>query len=63
MPAPFRWPQWLCPIKYGINALAYEEFHAHVDPTAAYHDRMHLTTGTDLDADVIEIWPIDLRGW
>ena len=36
---------------------------AHVDPTAAYHDRMHLTTGTDLDADVIEIWPIDLRGW
>ena len=32
---------------------------AHVDPTVAYHERLHL-----VDAErVIESWPIDLRGW
>ena len=36
---------------------------AHVDPTVAYHERMHLADGPDLDADVIEHWPVDLRGW
>jgi D-serine deaminase-like pyridoxal phosphate-dependent protein len=32
---------------------------AHVDPTVAYHERLHLADGER----VIETWPIDLRGW
>ncbi|MDQ2726605.1 MAG: alanine racemase [Actinomycetota bacterium] len=32
---------------------------AHVDPTVAYHERMHLVDGDD----VIETWAVDLRGW
>lgn len=32
---------------------------AHVDPTVAYHERMYLVDGVD----VLETWPIDLRGW
>jgi D-serine deaminase-like pyridoxal phosphate-dependent protein len=32
---------------------------AHVDPTAAYHARMHLVDGED----VLETWEVDLRGW
>jgi D-serine deaminase-like pyridoxal phosphate-dependent protein len=32
---------------------------AHVDPTVAYHDRMHLVRGDE----VLETWPVDLRGW
>jgi len=32
---------------------------AHVDPTVALHERLHLIDGDD----VIETWPIDLRGW
>ena len=32
---------------------------AHVDPTVAYHERLHIVDG---DA-VVETWPIDLRGW
>jgi D-serine deaminase-like pyridoxal phosphate-dependent protein len=32
---------------------------AHVDPTLAYHERLHLVEG---DA-VVDVWPIDLRGW
>jgi D-serine deaminase-like pyridoxal phosphate-dependent protein len=36
---------------------------AHVDPTVAYHDVMHLAAGPGLDADVIDAWPVDLRGW
>ncbi len=32
---------------------------AHVDPTVAYHERMHVVSG----ADVVEVWPVDLRGW
>jgi D-serine deaminase-like pyridoxal phosphate-dependent protein len=32
---------------------------AHVDPTVAYHERMHLVR----DGEVVETWPIDLRGW
>jgi D-serine deaminase-like pyridoxal phosphate-dependent protein len=32
---------------------------AHVDPTVAYHERMHLARGED----VLETWPVDLRGW
>ena len=32
---------------------------AHVDPTVAYHERVHLVSGKG----VVESWPIDLRGW
>ncbi|MBV8305682.1 MAG: alanine racemase [Acidimicrobiia bacterium] len=32
---------------------------AHLDPTVAYHERMHIVDG---DA-VLETWPVDLRGW
>lgn len=32
---------------------------AHVDPTVAYHERMFLVDGDD----VLEAWPVDLRGW
>jgi D-serine deaminase-like pyridoxal phosphate-dependent protein len=36
---------------------------AHVDPTIAYHDRIYVADGPDLDANVIETWWVDLRGW
>jgi D-serine deaminase-like pyridoxal phosphate-dependent protein len=36
---------------------------AHVDPTIAYHEWLHLADGPDLDAGVIERWAVDLRGW
>jgi D-serine deaminase-like pyridoxal phosphate-dependent protein len=32
---------------------------AHVDPTVAYHERMHVLEGED----VVDVWPVDLRGW
>jgi D-serine deaminase-like pyridoxal phosphate-dependent protein len=32
---------------------------AHIDPTVAYHETMHVVDGDD----VLESWPIDLRGW
>ena len=32
---------------------------AHVDPTVAYHERMQVIDGED----VVESWPVDLRGW
>ena len=32
---------------------------AHVDPTVAYHERMHVIDGDE----VVETWPVDLRGW
>jgi D-serine deaminase-like pyridoxal phosphate-dependent protein len=31
----------------------------HVDPTVAYHDALHVVSGED----VVETWPVDLRGW
>jgi D-threonine aldolase len=36
---------------------------AHIDPTVAYHERMHLAAGAQLDADITDTWEIDLRGW
>lgn len=34
---------------------------AHVDPTVAYHERLHVVdAGHD---EVIDIWPVDMRGW
>lgn len=32
---------------------------AHVDPTVAYHDRLHVVR----DDEVVEVWAVDLRGW
>ncbi len=32
---------------------------AHIDPTMALHERLYLFSG---DA-VVDVWPIDLRGW
>ena len=32
---------------------------AHVDPTMAYHDRLYVCSGDD----VVDVWPVDLRGW
>jgi D-serine deaminase-like pyridoxal phosphate-dependent protein len=32
---------------------------SHVDPTVALHERMHLVDGDE----VLETWPVDLRGW
>ena len=32
---------------------------AHVDPTVAYHERMHVV----VDGEVVDTWPVDLRGW
>ncbi len=32
---------------------------AHVDPTVAYHDHLHVIDGED----VLDSWPVDLRGW
>jgi D-serine deaminase-like pyridoxal phosphate-dependent protein len=32
---------------------------AHVDPTLAYHDRAYVCSGDD----IVDVWPIDLRGW
>jgi D-serine deaminase-like pyridoxal phosphate-dependent protein len=32
---------------------------AHVDPTIAYHERMHLVG----EGEVLESWAVDLRGW
>ena len=33
---------------------------AHIDPTIAYHEHLHLIDG---DNAVIESWPVDMRGW
>jgi D-serine deaminase-like pyridoxal phosphate-dependent protein len=32
---------------------------AHIDPTIAYHERMHVVSGER----VVDAWPVDLRGW
>ena len=32
---------------------------AHIDPTLAYHERIHVVSGDE----VVDTWPIDLRGW
>lgn len=32
---------------------------AHLDPTVAYHERMHVVDGDQ----VLGTWPVDLRGW
>jgi D-serine deaminase-like pyridoxal phosphate-dependent protein len=34
---------------------------AHIDPTVAYHDRMHLVD--DDHVEILDVWPVDMRGW
>jgi D-serine deaminase-like pyridoxal phosphate-dependent protein len=31
----------------------------HIDPTVALHERMHVLDGDE----VVDVWPVDLRGW
>lgn len=32
---------------------------SHIDPTIAYHERMHVVR----NAEVVDVWDVDLRGW
>ena len=48
------------PLRVGDRVLVWP---AHVDPTVAYHDAMHLAEGPGIDANVIDRWSVDLRGW
>jgi D-serine deaminase-like pyridoxal phosphate-dependent protein len=48
------------PARVGDRVLVWP---AHVDPTVAYHDVMHLADGPRVDATVIDRWSVDLRGW
>ena len=32
---------------------------AHVDPTVAYHERLHVLDGDE----VVDVWEVDMRGW
>jgi D-serine deaminase-like pyridoxal phosphate-dependent protein len=32
---------------------------AHVDPTIAYHEALHVVRA----GEVADVWPVDLRGW
>jgi D-serine deaminase-like pyridoxal phosphate-dependent protein len=36
---------------------------AHVDPTVALHDQIHVADGPGLGAAVVDTWAVDLRGW
>jgi len=38
---------------------------AHIDPTIAKHEALHLVDDVSAggDAEVLESWPVDLRGW
>jgi D-serine deaminase-like pyridoxal phosphate-dependent protein len=48
------------PVHVGNRVLVWP---AHVDPTVAYHDRMHLADGPGIEARLADVWPVDLRGW
>ncbi|MGI9006321.1 MAG: alanine racemase [Streptosporangiaceae bacterium] len=32
---------------------------AHIDPTMAYHERAYVVSGDE----IVDVWPVDLRGW
>jgi D-serine deaminase-like pyridoxal phosphate-dependent protein len=32
---------------------------AHIDPTMAYHERAFVFSGDE----IVDVWPVDLRGW
>jgi D-threonine aldolase len=44
------------PVRVGDHVLVVP---AHIDPTVALHERMHLVR----DGEVLDTWPVDLRGW
>ena len=44
------------PVKVGDRIKVWP---AHVDPTVAYHERMHVVS----DGHVLETWAVDMRGW
>lgn len=44
------------PVKVGDRVRVWP---AHIDPTIAYHEFMHVVSGED----VLETWAVDLRGW
>jgi D-threonine aldolase len=48
------------PVRVGDRILVWP---SHVDPTIAYHERMQLADGPGLDANVVDSWAVDLRGW
>ena len=48
------------PVHVGDRVLVWP---AHVDPTVAYHEQMHLADGPGIDAAVTDAWAVDLRGW
>jgi D-serine deaminase-like pyridoxal phosphate-dependent protein len=48
------------PVEVGDVVLVWP---AHVDPTVAYHDRMHIAETAHVDASIIDTWDVDLRGW
>jgi D-serine deaminase-like pyridoxal phosphate-dependent protein len=50
----------VAPLRVGDRVLVRP---AHVDPTVAYHERMHLADGPGLDAPIVDVWTVDLRGW
>ena len=36
---------------------------AHIDPTIAYHERLQIADGNTMDAEIVDVWAVDLRGW
>ena len=44
------------PVRVGARVRVWP---AHVDPTVAYHERLHVVSGEE----VMDTWAIDLRGW
>ncbi len=60
---------WFCSdehLTFGIKALEsiavgdrVRVIPGHIDPTVAYHERFHIVR----DDEVIDTWPVDLRGW
>jgi D-serine deaminase-like pyridoxal phosphate-dependent protein len=48
------------PVRVGDRVLVLP---AHVDPTVTYHERIQLVDGPTVDAEVVDTWAVDLRGW
>jgi D-serine deaminase-like pyridoxal phosphate-dependent protein len=36
---------------------------SHIDPTIAYHESLRIADGSTMDAEVVDTWAVDLRGW
>jgi D-serine deaminase-like pyridoxal phosphate-dependent protein len=59
---------WFCSDEHTTFSAEGKDFHvgdlvralpAHVDPTVAMHERLHIVDGED----VVETYEVDLRGW